>query len=314
MAVLACNELASLRGAGNQNGIRTYTRVFRVITDSPADGPLAVTRPAAIPRLWTFYDIGTEYDRGATVRSVEPQQDQENPFQWDVVVQYSNEPLPRRWPTDPTRKAPKDGSGGDRSEVDPTLFLPTFKFGTIFRQKPARKDYQGKAIRNSAGDEFEPHIEFEEAWYSLVISRNEASFNPVNELNYFPRTNSVDWKFWGILYGAGTALYRGPSVVQQFDRGVSYVKVDREFWIRPDDWQEHVLDAGFYYYSGSPYPGGSRTRFFDKENRPSSVALPLDGTGQALTIGGNPDAVYLNFTVFKSANFYDILNVPDPLA
>src|SRR5687768_9987452 len=67
----------------------SFEAVYLVLTTDKNDGPGIVALASGIPRFGDFYSLGNEFDLAATVNSVEPTQDQESPFRWEVRVVWS---------------------------------------------------------------------------------------------------------------------------------------------------------------------------------------------------------------------------------
>ena len=65
--------------------------MWDVFTDYSGTGQLEVLVTSGIPLIGYSYETPDEYDDGAWVESIEPQQDGENPLHWVVTVQYSSD-------------------------------------------------------------------------------------------------------------------------------------------------------------------------------------------------------------------------------
>ena len=72
---------------------RRYKRVFQVLTDDSADGPITVAFATGIPRIWDFFTspLYGEYDILAVCRSVFPEQDEKTTAgSWNTVAAQNN--------------------------------------------------------------------------------------------------------------------------------------------------------------------------------------------------------------------------------
>ena len=197
MSIVNVKEMWSDRDGGfNADFSRRYTRVFRVETNATSDGPIAVAFATGIPRVWDRYvshETG-EFDDLALCRSVDPRQDADNPYLWEVRCEYTTESFePGTNPpsggaggaggSDPSK--PGSGSNADNPETRPweVEYEPeTFRFPAryAFDSQDGMKAKRILPILNPVKQPYDPLPEYEVGCDVLTITRIEA--NPDHKL------------------------------------------------------------------------------------------------------------------------------------
>lgn len=279
-SILSVNEIADGRDSSYDatTNDRTYTRVFRVITDSPMVGALAVRTADGLPRRGSIYATDTEVDLSARVKSIDPSQDSDNAKIWLVRVEY-------------------DSRVEDEPE-NPLERPPEISWGFAQFQRIAWRDVDGKAIVNSAGEYFDPPIEIDDSRPVLSIVRNEASFNPSLAIEYQDAVNSDS--FMG--FSAGQAKVSNITARSVREGDYQYWQVAYEFHFRRDGWAVRPLDQGRYS------TGRVRIPEIDEDGNeiPDSHVIdpvPLDGNGQPIDNPGPDNCVFLEFHAYKRRAF-----------
>lgn len=278
------NELFDGRDhALSDKGVRTYTRVFHVITDDPYVGPAAVRAALGISR-GDPYITDSESDLQARVRRIQPQQ-QDNPRLWEVRVEY-----------DSTQEEESESPFDKPPEV-------SWDFAQFTRV--AYKDRDGKAILNSAGQYFDPPIEIDDSRPVLTVVRNEPSYNPSLAYQYRDAVNS------DAFYGAppGTAKVVKITGASAVENDIPFWRVTYEFSFNPDGWQPSILDQGRYAKIGGKLVPIPEFDTDGNEIRGSHVAdpVPLNGNGARLADPNPDNAVFLDFNVFNERAFNALL-------
>ena len=279
----------------DNKGTRTYTRVFRVVTDSNLDGPREVRQATGIPRVNDPYIVSTEQDLGATVTSVKPSQQSEHPRVWLVSVEYSTD---------------TGTSSQQEAEEDP-LDRPAVIEWTFARfQIPAEFDTDGGAILNSAKERFDPPPMIDDSRPVLRITKNQSSFDPALAVSFQDAVNS-DAFFGG---NPGQVKVMAISSRNAFDAGTQFFEVQYEFMMRREGWALRVLDQGFKELIGGeqihmsePIMDAAPTPNPKGTVKITSPAL-LDGSGRKLD---PPTATphFLDYDVYQTKTFAT-LNLP----
>lgn len=301
MSVVSVKEIWNGRaGSEDDKAERTYTRVYRVITNSTFTSSLSVRYALGIPKRFDVYaDADGTMDAGAFVKSVKEHQT-DDPYVWEVAVEYSS-----------VLEHPAEGG------EDPLSRPSEIKWGTTKFTKPAEMtaddlDISGglalpiviapTAILNSADCIFDPPPEFEDFRLTLSITRNEAAFDPIKIGGFIGTVNLKS--FFG--FDPREVRCTGISAERVYEKGIFYWKVSYEFEIRAGEgvtaWQSNILDRGYMEYDGP-----ALVAIVDNLLKPVPEPALLDGEGQALVKGDDP--VFLHFTIYSPMDF-DLLYLP----
>jgi hypothetical protein len=280
------------RSAGeDESGNRTYTRIWHVITSSKDDGARAVAAVLPVSR-GDFYAIGAsgdafyESDPYAFVRSIQVEQQADDPTFWICTVEYG--------PLDP-----QSGGSDNPGSENPTLDPPRVEWDTEQREVIVDEDINGDAVVNAAGDRFDPPIVKDDDRDYLIIERSEQTFDPAIAAQYRKKLNASP--FYG--FAAGQVKCDKITASRDYSTliGVFY-RVRYEFAVNLDGWKKRVLNAGMRQLNVglTDYEpiliedtGGTQV--------PVSEPVPLDATGRALAAGGTP--VWLEFDIYSTADF-----------
>jgi hypothetical protein len=248
MAVVSVSAIKDGRGGSIGFGQdRTYTRRFRVVTDSDTDGPLTVMLAVGVS-VGEVYSTGAESDPLAYCKEISPEQSADDARVWTVTVSYS------------TRFAGagsgsgSPGSGGASPAGRPTnpLDHPTeWKLTFVKAKKAVTTDKDGKDVKNSAGLFFNPPYERTIPMAQFTASKNYASVTFSDVLGYYDKINSGVWN--GLA--AKTVKVDGIDMQSAFENGVSYVKLTWVFLYDPDGWNPtRILDRGPFYLDAGGKP------------------------------------------------------------
>lgn len=279
MGIVSVHEISSGRSAEFTPSERKYTKVYRVITSSPADGPKAVTTAAGIPTAFTPYvGLNGELDTYARVASYSPRQDAENPYIWTVTVQYSTRPTAGLTEAAPSGPGTRDPSQSPANQEDPTLRPPVISYGfkkytKVFSKNP---DDPTSAPTNSAGDPFDPPVMVDDNRPVLTITRCEL-LDPFQKCILYQDSINSD-----SFYGATPYQLKMESITarSQYENGIKFWEVTYTIEARREGWDKiKILDQGFYYLDGSGNP-----KLMTVNSQPRVTPGLLDGHGGQLNV------------------------------
>jgi hypothetical protein len=252
---------------------RSYRQTLRVITDSAADDQYTVV--AAVSAVYPLYSAHAS-DSLALLKTIRPRAT-EHPRRWEVELE---------WNTDTEQEI----------ELSPLNRPPTTRYSTEVVSRAVDEDLAGNAVRNSAGEPFEPPAELEVPRLVIQVQHNKESVDaPDIVANYLRRTNSVSWRG----FAAGTVLLREFTADEEFEGGVYFFNTNWTFVVEPEGWLLRLLDHGRNYLSA-----GALVPVVDANGSPRADGGLLDGAGGLLAVGGTP--VFREFTVFGEADFNDL--------
>ncbi len=223
MSVIRVQETGDTnsRGGFDETFTRAYTRVFRVTTDTPSDGPQTIFLDSRLPQYGEVYVRGNDNDPTARVSNCFPERIDPGGMLWRVTVDYTRfAPIP--WGSPPT-------IGWDSETIlEPALF-----------------DRDGNPIVNSAQCLFDPPLEAEVAIGIVRIDGSTQSFNPQAVLQYVNATNSDAWLGgspgqWKCTKLSATQQTQGSQSGDQ-----TYFQCSFEAKYRVDGWAKRALNMGF---------------------------------------------------------------------
>ncbi len=284
MAVTSVEELKMpRRGTANGQWQRSYTRTYRVQTDSARTGPLEVrlALPVTIGSLYsTGTGPGTEFDNGAFCNEITIECETEDGISWLATIGYG--------PWDP-----------NAHPQNPLNEIPKISWQTQKFKRPVDVDINGDIVANSAGDPFDPTVEVDDNREILVITRNESQFDESLADQYRDTINSAP--FFGFDALCVKCANITGNRVQHADLGY-YWEVTYEFEINRDSWVSVVQDQGLRALD--PSDDTKIMNITDEEGKDITSPMPLDGAGQPLPIGDPP--VGLEFHVLTELDFSDL--------
>lgn len=281
---------------------RTYTRSFNVVFDSKHDGPKAARNASGIPSLGDRYvnSDASETDIGAvcTSKNVKQTSDKDQ-LHWIVTCQYSV----LRSGTDPQSGA-KENPIERRAEWN----WQSEEFTRI-----ADVDNEGDPIDNSAGWQFDPPPEIDDARVILNVVINQGAFDHLEAKEYSNVVN--DDTFGG--HEAGDVMCKPITAEHVWEGEYEYFRVTYRFHFRegrqPDGkprvggWDKELLDYGPYSLGEESGDPPTREKIVSGDENGVPVLKNLDGEGGLLADG--EDAVFLPFEVYPRKSF-GALNIP----
>lgn len=270
---------------------RSFTRTWRVETDSPYDGAQTAREavPVAIGNYYLVLDAG-----GATVEkdlqsfaleiaaAVESAAD--DGCSWLVTVNYG----------------PYDAQTFGPNPIDHPLKISFgfAKYEKVVDKTVPDEDGNTEAIVNSAGDYFDPPPVKDDSRPLIKITRNEPTYDPLRAKEWKDAINQDAWNGFdpGTVKCGEIAAELAWSQECQF-----YYIVNYEFEIEPDGWALEVLDQGLRSYDTSTE---KQVAIADEKGEPVTSPVLLDGDGQQLAGGADP--VFLTFDVYNKRDFVDL--------
>lgn len=334
--VVSIQEIFDGTGGGiDEYGNRTYVRKWQVIVDDLKVGPLEATS-IGLPALHSFYEYPNtggapiEKDFGATLRSYDVERHDEG-FRIIVTARYSSAPTQTRFDYNPADYGSQGGplETGNPLEQTPIGRASQVQWGTVRVQKSLRHDLDTKAFTASNGQKLDPPVLVDRTYLTLSISRNEASYNPQNAMNFIDTVNSTLWNL-PIITGnfavqPGLAKCESITAVSMVEQRFFFWRVSYVFHLNPnkndsnqfEGWQPQTVDNGTYELRNSPLTGWVRQPITDPfTSLPVTTAVPLDGKGLKLNpTGVNGQGVpqftysYLTFRCYRAVDF-NLLGLP----
>ena len=295
-------KYGSLVGTGTLEGVRTYTKTYRVITNSASDGVMTVGNDSRIPHKGNVYTWHGETDPGALCYSVTPRRDTDNELIWMVECQYSS---------DLGGGSPSNLKGDPRYDVDNPLDAPPEVVWSYWEEtETIDTDVTGKAILNTANRPFEPGLTRRRKQRMVVITRNEATFPIAVDQEYVGTINEDVFYDWP----PRTAKLEDVSAVARFSQGMLYWQVRYEIRFRKPDWRVYPANRGIIYLEQNNVTGDwEEVVPHDKNTIYHTDPVWLGTDGQKLTkLGietaaaippGNPGSLYLAFNIYVQKPF-----------
>lgn len=289
----------------DKDGIRTYTRVFRINTLNAS-----LLSEWGILGISIFRYDAYPTDAGALAVSATSVPVAGELGIFDVSYTYSSAPFD-------VGSADDAGSAGgmDQAEVStPTSRTATVRFSTNTRMVPFLKDWDTprKPVMNSAGQPFEGQ-EVEDCTQLITVSINlPASISlSVKEGQYLNRVNNADFAPVPVYgsYPAGTLRCNNYGGLLANEPGFGwYIQAEIELEYKWDGWHRKYLDQGYYYKVAGKYDtdGNQVVRKF----RDNAVGQPLDAprflNGAGLPLPDGDDPVELTFYPYQWASFTNL--------
>lgn len=233
---------------------------------------------------------------GLRCTNVEVTQEKGDPFLWRAEVRWSYMVFKRR---------PRgESSDPDKRNENPLLRPALFKFALEPFQRALRRDLDGKAFRNSAGDWFDPPYMLDDNRGTFTITKNIPS--PWNYGLYDTARDVVNLNpFLGLP--AGYVKLKGLTGDESFENNQFFYTLIATFHL-PDrtnvnssgqpDWLVRIPDRGFHYLDDA----GARQPLTLPDGTKPSVPLNLDTMGHLL-FPADASTQYLSFRVFDTFDF-----------
>lgn len=282
-------------GGISQSGHRTFTLVYKVVTDDKRDGPATVRVALGIPSIGDTYSAGNDSDTSAVCVDKRVIEHDDSPFEWTVECEFT---------TDPGAYEPK--------QFDNPLLQPAeLSFGFQERRilipgqfnnpnsPPSSKDYE-QGIFASNGELFDPQPEadiHEPIWY---VKKNVQT---ISYADFMALANCVNADYF---QGAEPRQlrFKPPSAVRKWHKNVNYYwEVSYALAYRWETWDIQVLNQGSFYWSGGkPNNIWSTTQArkvqLDRSGNTVIVNLTTDGD---INASATPNFTRIRF--FREINF-----------
>jgi len=265
-------ELSDARQGKNTRGVRSYTRVFRVVTDSQSDGPYVVGSATGLPLIGSVHNE----DPGAWCYELTPENT--DPWRgWTVSALYDsvqelnenplNEPAVIEW----------DGENFDEALV---------------------VDRNGHAVLNSAGDPFENAMR--ERTRRVVMVMKNVDAVPTWMLDAEDAVNDAMFTLDGFFIPANKAKIGAPKLGRwQTRNGTRYREMHLMIKLNKDGWNFKPLDAGFRFRNGA----NELVRITSDDGTDITTPVCLDGSGAVLSDPTPSTAVYGDVEQYPEFDF-----------
>lgn len=178
-----------------------------------------------------------------------------------------------------TRTAGDDGE----STPNPLTERPKIQWDFGNSSEPIDRDIDGNAITNSAGDAFDPPNTADFGTYTVTISRNLLTFDPIEAVYYQNSCNKGTQSLLGICSideGQGRILYIKPT--HEYTTVAQYVNVATVIEVRKDGHQIRALDQGQRGNYNDGNSGIAIGEIYDADGVQVSSPILLDGYGAPL--------------------------------
>lgn len=288
MAVTSVAEMLGVRTGGlDASWKRSYRRAWRIQTDTPFTGALAIRQaiPVSLGKRYEMTDGGgsvLEFDNFAFAVRVECSIDPaaEDDCTWVATVDYGAYD-PTQFPENPLNQPLKISWGGSR-------------FERVVEETIEDQDGNKQTVLNSAGDYFDPPVLVDDSRPTLRIVRNEKKYDPQYAILWKDTLNKK--VFFG--FDPHTVKMTMPTGDLEYNPicGFFYV-VTYEFEVNPDGWRKRILDQGIRTLDGS----GNVSPAVDHDGNAVTSPVLLDGSGGQLASGDDP--FYLEYDVYNEADF-----------
>jgi len=274
---------------GKSSAGKEITLRLHAVCDDKMDGILTVEAHGDCPAIGEGYAYGSESDATivCTDVKIDPRVDNsgyEGSKVFDITATYSN-------------SVPSGGLGED--EEDPLDDPPEYEFTFNKYQIPAIADRDGEAVKNGADEMFDPPFMIDENRPVIIITRNEAAFNPSTAIAYQDTVNEHAWA--GL--DPGVAKINSISARTATRGEVTYAIVTYEIELRWNKWNPtKILAQGFRYRKSE---GGPPQNYMDPatEEPPSNpVLLQVNGMLSPPVDGVIP-AFFHEFNFYRETDF-----------
>jgi len=271
MSVISVTQPWDGRG-GNANvkWEQKATRVLIVQTDNYNDDEWSVLTSGYVPTRFAPHP-GNPY---LLARDVNCAPHGNSRCHWKVTINYDNQ-------VDPAQ-----------NEENPLLRPGIDEWSFAQYQTIAVNDRDGKPIRNTVEQPFDPPVEKDESRLVLVYSRNEAYFPVALAEQYMDAINSDT--FCG--RPAGHVKCQNINATKQFENGTAFYATRYEFHFNGKGWDKEILNRGTRYRleAGGPYV----------HLTPGLEPILLKANGTKLPDGSDPAAAdYVTAKVYDKLPF-----------
>lgn len=311
MSVVSVNPVWQGRDCDEQeDGTRSYTRVWRVVlaysTDSPAEAKAAV----GVAKWSPYVDTSGFVDLQARAKSIRVSSDGEMPNIYLVTVNYDTRlDMPNR---DSGGAGGKGGANSERNapefrEQENPLLQPWQISGGTEKRKAVvsaaariNSDNPGafvfaesEAPRNTVGNPFVPALEEDQCDETLTITRNVIELPAVRY--YLNTINASSWRG----FDQWTVKLTDRTWSRKWHQTVGYYYEETYlFVIRYPSWTRRVLNAGTTAWDDML---NEEVAILDPYGQPITEPMCLDADG--LPLGKNDRPVWVYYRTLTPANW-----------
>ena len=154
-------------------------------------------------------------------------------------------------------------------------------------EEPIDRDKYGKAIVNSAGEQFDPPITKKFYDLGIRIQSNEGGYSETDAAAAIGQINTRSFRG----HAKGTVMCTDYSGTPQWHNGWKYWVVNKEYRVRLDGWDSRILDAGF-----RSLVNGKLVEITDENGVKRSEPSLLNGSGGVAPVGST--GVFLDFEIY----------------
>lgn len=297
MSVVSCNSFSSEGGYG-EDGVRTYTSQWIVVTNATTDGPPTVIRAGGLPTWGSGYAYQGDTDLTCRVRSVRVAlaEVEKTRKKWLVTVGYS--------------------SKGDKKDQDPNEEGdPTnwnWRYSGSFTQfmVAPEKDIDDRPLVNTTKEPFLPPPEIEDGEQLLVLEKNHPTISLTTWVNSRHKVNSV--AMWNLGVRC-VKLRQWAWAVKYTSPSESYIENTLTVGVRAFGYYYQPLNAG-WRENGELDANGKRLFNYAKSEEGFPLSRPrlLDENGKFLADAATPtffDQAAGNLKRFKLEDEYDLSTI-----
>lgn len=267
MAVTSLKKIAGKSGQGDLESSQ-YVDVYRVLTDDKEDGQGVVV--AALPAAGSQHPDSPIH----LLREFDFDQDEDAPKKWTVTLTYWFEPGEL---DDGDATSNTDSQGNDLVVANAELRSSRIQV-PIWKESDQGDGSPQRAIKNSAGDYFDPPPQREESRMTLVITLNLATI-PAYVIDYQDAVNDAAVTFGGMSFATDTLKSTFNVGPEQERSGIRYRTITIECDHKPDTWYGQYLDQGFRTVDSNL---DQRQAYTESDGAQLSQPILLDGNGAAL--------------------------------
>ena len=259
------------------DGSRIYKDQYRVITSGDVTGDL-VEKASGLPRR----NASHPRDGGALVTNIKPEQ--QAATVWFVRV---------TWKSKHGDPETNDGGGVD----DPLSRPAKFRWEKVDYEETRSKDLDGKPFHNTLGQPLPNPPKFPVTQLRLIVTRNQATYDPAEAFSYGNRVNSDGF----LGQKPQTAKMDLPTAIEQVENGISFWSVTYSIEFKEDGWNPVKLPNEGLEYTPPGESTGVRKAMDDDFGATTGEWGLLTEFSKKMPAGQDP--FMLEFRVYKSKAF-----------
>ena len=300
VTAVTCVDVA---GDTTEEGHRTYTKTFEIRTNSRMDGPYTCMQSGSLPWRGDSYSHGSEADPFAMCKKV-------GNFKLREVDSTS-----QLWRCEAMYSTAGSKEDPDNQPGNPVDWAWKVSGGITGDRKVMAKDKDGRAIKNSSDEPFEPLPEVIYPNVVINLSKNSAYISLSQWWEYNGSVN--DAAIWGLTAARKARINSWTWEVVFYGNRQKYIANKFEVEINTKTFVYAPLDQGFRRLTGVDINGKPSFSPITIHGELPSKPVLLDGLGETLNAGASPvffDGVGGNPASFKLEDEVDFSAVfPNPL-